>query len=218
MGGFSQYSNYDTSAISTGATTIGTTINDFTTGKINDIFDTTLALSYFANLANGSYYSTCTDPNFLADSIVPSTDSQSTSYVACSKTTIRTCGSGDTFASLANGCIDLTSCYPNYDSTPANIITDFSTRYPGCPTIGTDLSNVYYNWDKKRRDTTTGIKAVKNKYDTNVQDEVDNNLIPSINTLKTNTANVITTVQGVANSLTNPKYGLTAGLNCRVIG
>lgn len=196
MSGFTSYANFDTSAITTGASNVSTQIGYFADGKINDIFTTASALSYFANLANGSYYSSCADANFLADSLVPSTDSQSTSYVACSKSSLVTCTqSSDTFLSLANGCIDLTSCFPNYDyNSGGTIATDFSNRYPACPTIGTDIYSVYTNWDKKRRDTSTGITAVKNKYDTDVKDEINNNLITSIDDLKNNCTSAVSAV------------------------
>lgn len=219
MSGFSEYANYDTSALTTGADNVSTKIGDFASGKINDIFTSATALNYFTKLADRSQYPGCTDSSFALDSLVPSTDSQSTSFVACSKTNIVTCGSGDYFNTIANGCIDLTSCFPNYANS-ANVKAHFLLRYPDptCTSIADDMATVFDNWDLKRRDASTGISAVESKYNTDVKGEVNTNLIPEIGTLKTKCSDAISHIESTADKLTNPSYGLIAGLNCRVIG
>lgn len=116
MNEFNSYLSFDTTALVTSATEVSDQIETFVTGKKNDIFNNPDALSYFTNLASGNQYShVCSNTNYSSDSLVPSTDPDSTSIVACSKSnTVKCSSASDNFFNLASGCIDLTSCFPYY--------------------------------------------------------------------------------------------------------
>ena len=123
------------------------------TGKTNDLFGSPPTIASLRSLADKTFPTSCTNADYLADSLVPSTNSNSTQLIPCdsSTTTNLSCASGQRITALGRGCIDLTRCFINYDTLPApTLLTDMNTRY-GCSDISTYVDNLYQNWDKVRR-------------------------------------------------------------------
>ena len=188
------------------------------------MFSDTTSVAFLRSIADGSY--SCADTAFAADSLVPSTHANSTSVIPCSKSTIRTCTTGiETFATLGAGCIDLTSCFPNYDTAGgvgglgARVTADFATRYPACATdLAVDLGNLYTNWDAVRRSARpNGFADVKTDYVANVQGHVTD-LATHVGNMGPQFTTIFNTLNATLSDVVDPDYGLVAGLNCLVLG
>ena len=220
MSGINTYANFDPTVLTVPANDALTEMNYWMLGQRNDLFDNTNALTYFKALANGSQYSTiCSgNANYAADSIVPSTDSKSTGFVPCSKTNMVICSGGQTIGSKSgqNGCIDMTSCFES--ATTANVLSEWNARYLGCG-IGADMQQIFDNWDQKRRGSNSiGIQKVSYDYSTNINSVIQGQLVTDLNNLKTTSATAVTNINAAALVYVDPDYGVTAGLNCRVLG
>lgn len=189
-------------------------------GEQNDLFGDAASINYWKNLANGSQYNAnCAgNSNYQQDSLVPSTNSLSTQYVACSKGTAKVCAANQDISSITgNGCIDITSCFQNTNS--ANVFTQWNARYSCDTQLGTDMQAIYNNWDQMRRkDNNTGIQRVLADYENNVNNRINGSLNTDIGNLKTSCTTAVNSIQGSTSQYVDPQYGLVAGLNCQVMG
>jgi hypothetical protein len=167
MSSISTYSSYDLTSLSTAIANVSTIMTDYVQASINDIASDTSSLSWFNAIANRSRPTSCgTDPTFLVDSLVPNTNSNSTTYVACA--------SGTT---IDNTCTTLTGCTTgacinmynimSHAANLAGLTSEFSSRYATgtCGAdLATDFTDNYNNWYLKRIDTSTGIAAVQSRW------------------------------------------------------
>lgn len=93
--------------------------------------------------------------------------------------------------------------------------SDLAVRYTGggCGTFNTELSNVWVNFYNKKKTVISPVSARVATAQTSVG---------HVNTNLTNIASVFTSaatnLNSVAATVTNPTYGMIAGLNCRVFG
>ena len=101
-------------------------------------------------------------------------------------------------------------------ATKANVLTALNNRYTagGCSTFNNDLANTWNNYyliksnafDPVATRATTAVSSI-NSFSVNIT-----------NTLNTTFTNAVNALTAAADTVTNGKYGLVAGLNCRLIG
>jgi hypothetical protein len=119
MTGFLDYASFDTTPLTNADAEVYAEILRWYNGEKNDLVNDATSLAYLRSVADGSVGG-CTDAAFAADSLVPSTNSNSTTFIPCAKSNIVKCtAAADRFNTLPAGCIDLTSCFPNYDGAGA---------------------------------------------------------------------------------------------------
>lgn len=95
-----------------------------------------------------------------------------------------------------------------------DLLSDMNTKY-GCSDIASYVDNLYQNWDKPRRDSSTGIKKYVNLYSSNVDVAP---LVSSMGALSTKFDSVFDLLNTTLSAIIDPTYGLLSGLNCLVIG
>jgi hypothetical protein len=197
---------------------ITSTLNSYSNSQQIDFTDSS-SYSIITQLSNASAYSSCTATGFTSDSWVPS-DNQSPLWVSCkiqngNNATSTQCSSSD----LANrggscyGCMDTTSVFSSY-STKSSVLNTLNTRYPSCTTFNGDLSNVWDNYYFVKSQTLSPVISRTSTASTSIT-AFTTALTGTISTTFTNALNALT---AVAASVTDPTYGLVAGLNCKVFG
>jgi hypothetical protein len=240
--------SFNTTAISGTITSnlnqITATLTDFQFGRIIDIDDANaiITLNSLATPASGG----CTQ--LANDGYVPSTKTFTTTFtlpftpqgISCTAGSVvnsTTCTNAAAFEADANtckGCIDTgdifnnwyTSSPPNGTSTMLNAAAwkaKLDGRYGSANacigTFTTTFGNIWENYYKRKIDGYSPIlnrwKAISDS--TNGASDITtiNNAFGSINTTMTN---VITALDTSVGRITDPKYGLIAGLNCQIIG
>ena len=111
------------------------------------------------------------------------------------------------------GCMDTTSVLSSYSSL-ATLQSDLGTRYSGCTTFNSDLSNTWNNYYKIKKPAFSPISTRASSASTSLN-TFTSNLTSSINTTFTNAK---TSLNSASSTVVDPDYGLVAGLNCRLIG
>jgi tetrahydromethanopterin S-methyltransferase subunit B len=232
LGSFSA-SNY-TTTLTSSLTSVFDLISAYTKGQITDLSQTN-DFSALTTISNPANYPLCTDSNFLADSWVPSIN-QWTNYssIPCKATNGNTgtptpCGNVITTVSAScSGCMDTTLLMTLYN-TAGNLGTALSTRYPTgtCTAFINDMENVWTNYYSIKNTAlaptdadppNTGLLGralhVKNQIFDNATSA---GVFYSLYQIQTVFSNIVTNLNAI-NSLTDPNYGLLAGLNCKVFG
>ena len=197
-------------------------ISNYQSGVINDITDTS-SISILTKISNASAYSGCSTSYFATDSWIPSVV-QSPTYVGClvangNNATSGSCG-GTNFATAGgscNGCMDITSILNtgSYASKTA-VLNALNNRYSaaGCSTFNNELANVWNNYYLIKSNAYSPVSTRAATANTKV-----NNFVTNLtSTLNTTFTNAVTSLNAVAQSVTDSKYGLVAGTNCKLIG
>lgn len=219
------YSTYDTTNLTNALANVTNAFSDYKTAKRNDITYQSTTLDIFKSIANRTKYNTCTDTNFDADSLVPSTDALSTANIPCaSGTTIQTCTSF-VFPACPVGCLDLYGIFTGYGTgagVATQIRTDLAARYPTLAgscimNLQDDIANMYTAWHIPRTDTSNGIASVETRYNTGVKADV-NSIITSLGSLSPKMTTTFASLNTTMNPLVDPTYGLIAGINCLLLG
>jgi hypothetical protein len=213
-------------------TLITNTITYYALGQISDLDSAGFAA--LTKIANPTQYSGCSNANYLADSWVPS-NSQLTnvSYISCTATNGNTgnptsCG-GSITASTATcrGCMD-TTLITNIYATKVAFTNALNTRYSStCAAFVTDMGNVWtYYFSVKNTalgptDTnTTGSGVLRRTL--SAQSLITNNasntgVYYGLYQIQNTFNNIVYGMTSISN-LTDPTYGMLAGLNCQVFG
>jgi hypothetical protein len=195
-------------------------ITNYRDSVILDIDDAP-SISIMSSITKASNYASCTATGFTADSWIPS-NSQNPVYMACqiangAQATGSACA-GANFASRGGsckGCMDITSVLPTTTyANKAAVLTALGNRYSGCTTFNDDLANLWNNYYLPRTNAYAPINSRASTATTSVQ-TFTTCLTGKINTTLTN---AITALNSAAATVTDPQYGLMAGLNCRLIG
>jgi len=197
-------------------------ISNYQSGVINDIVDSS-SISILSQVSKASSYSSCTTSSFALDSWIPSV-AQSPSYIGCqisngSNATTSNCA-GANFASAGgscNGCMDTTSILNTATyATKTAVLNALNSRYTaaGCSTFNNDLANVWNNYYSIKSNAYSAVASRASTASSKVNIFVTN----ITQTLNATFTNVVSSLNAVAQSVTDSKYGLVAGLNCKLIG
>lgn len=221
VSGFEEYMTLDTTFVTQANNMITDEIASWVSGTKNDLVDAsnTAAITYLTQLAN-SDTSICNDANFLLDSLVTSTNDNSTAVVNCQKSPKITCGAAGFSALSGNGCIDMTDCFSKYTFDAAGrswIIADITARYPSCAGLATVIGDLFDNWDIKRRSTVSGIGLIGSNYAASVSPDMIT-LESDLNNVKGDFTTAFNNLNSSISEVVDPQYGLMKGLNCRVLG
>jgi hypothetical protein len=151
LGNFSASSNVNN--LNSIMTPVFDTISAYSKGQISDL-SITNDFDVLKTISDPSQYSGCTDPNFVADSWVPSISQWTNyTYVSCKATngntgTATSCGANiQTASPTCSGCMDATLLMTLYVSE-ITLGNDLLLRYPttSCATFITDMKNVWTNY------------------------------------------------------------------------
>lgn len=229
--------------ITTNLNQITDTLKDFQYGRIIDI-ENTNAIATLISLSTPASGG-CTP--LANDGYVPSTRTHTTTYtlpfippsISCSLGTVvnsSTCTQANFEANPTNckGCIDVgdifnswyTSTPPNGTATMANAAawkSKLDARYASgdacVATFSTTFGNVWENYYKIKIDAYSPIlgrwKAVSDG--TNPASDITQ-VTNAFTTINGTMSGVVTVLQGSVDAITNPKFGMIAGLNCQIIG
>jgi hypothetical protein len=219
-------SNFNVTAqaatVNSASSTLSTYISNYQNGVTNDITDSS-SISILQTLSKASSYSGCTTASFATDSWIPAT-SQSPTYAACqisggNNASSSNCTGGNFAAASGgcSGCMGTTSILNTATySTKASVLTALNNRYSagGCSTFNNEMANTWANYYLIKSNAFSPISSRASTATTSVT-QFSANLTGTLNTTFTNAVNAMT---AAADSVTNGKYGLVAGLNCRLIG
>jgi hypothetical protein len=109
--------------------------------------------------------------------------------------------------------MDTFQIFESYASQ-ANVVSALNSRYSGCTSLNNGLSNLWANYYNIKTASLNGVKSritTAQGSVTTLTGYIAVNLTSLFNTVKSNLLGTLSTV-------TDPKYGLIAGLNCRVFG
>lgn len=140
---------YTASVILSAMTAVTSWITNYQTGVVLDITDSS-SINVLTSLSQSSSYSSCTATGFTSDSWVPS-NSQNPTYISCrisggNQASSSSCSGGvASRGGSCNGCMDTTSTLNGY-SSQATLLSDLNSRYSGCTTFNSDLSNTWGNY------------------------------------------------------------------------
>ena len=216
---------------------LSNTCNYYANGDISDL-DTTNnnILAGLSDPTNSTGNSGC-NSTFTTDSWVPS-NAQNSSYssaVSCKVSTgfsgaLSNCDSAYATigaSSACKGCMDTTQLL-THQSSAANLITALNNRYTSGCAFNTLLGNAWTNYFTIKY-TNLGFPTAKTQVVGSVMYRVQQ-LAPTINDT-TNNASVFKSIDNFrtlldtvntnlasVNSLTDPTYGMLAGLNCKLFG
>jgi hypothetical protein len=101
-------------------------------------------------------------------------------------------------------------------ATKASVLTALGNRYTagGCSTFNNEMANTWQNYYLIKSNAFSPIVSRTSTATTSVN-QFSANITGTLNTTLTNAVN---TLAAAASNVTDPKYGLVAGLNCRLIG
>lgn len=208
---------YQASVILSAMTEVTSYITDYQTGIILDISDTS-SFSVLNSLSMASSYSSCTATGFTSDSWIPS-NNENPVYIACqissgNQASSSSCGGGiSSRAGSCNGCMDTTSTLSSY-SSHATLLSNLGTRYSGCTTFNNDLANTWTNYYYIKSQAYAPVSSRASTASTNVN-TFTSDLTGTINTTFTNAQS---SLSAASSTVSDPTYGLVAGLNCKLIG
>lgn len=212
--------SYQVSSLQQAMSVLTTVISNYKAGVLLDITDSS-SISILTSISTASSYSSCTATGFSSDSWIPS-DSQNPSYIACrissgNNATSSSCSGGNfaTRGGTCNGCMDTTSILNTgtYSNT-ASVLAALTSRYPGCTTFNNDLSNIWNNYYLVKSNSFSPITSRASTASTSLTAFTDS----LTNTIDPTFTNAISSLTSIASSVTDPKYGLVAGLNCQLFG
>ena len=214
-----------TATITSTLTTITNSINDFANGVTPDVTDSD-SIAALVSVTKPQDFGACTATN--ADSWVLSLTN--TSFTSCqlggtpTQVTQTTCTSKAMLETSPNpagcaGCIDTSLILNNYFNGLAAgaLKTSLDLKYAagaGCQTAYTTaFGNI---WDNYYRFKVPSMSAVKGRWATAVTSV--NTVISDFASVNTTMTNVMNTLTATVDGITNPRFGLIAGLNCNIIG
>lgn len=214
MGDFN--TTYQASILLSAMTQVTSTISNYASGVILDITDQP-SIDILTKLSKPSNYSSCAATGFTSDSWIPSND-QNPEYIACQiaggyKAYSSSCSGVASRGGNCHGCMDTTSVLSSYSSL-STLQTDLGTRYSGCTTFNSDLSNTWNNYYKIKIPAFSPVSSRASTASTTLN-TFTSNLTNSINTTFTTAKN---SLNSASSTVVDPDYGLVAGLNCRLIG
>ena len=192
-------------------------------------FSSTANKDILNSIANPSSYSGCTSNGFASDSWIPSIESGKA--ISCRSTAGVDAGSTEcpdqatiqagynTGSGTCYGCVD---SFLALQVISATIVADIGTRYPGggdCSTFANDLAALYTNyysikvtqWDTNN--INSRLAALKTRYETATTGFYDR-----VGTVGTTFDSVMAGFTGSIPAITDPDYGMVAGLNCLIFG
>jgi len=174
--------------------------------------------------SNASNFNGC-NALFSTDSWVPS-NSANTSYpdISCLATNGNTGTATTCTASLANnGANTCGGCMDSYQletiiTTGANLGTALTTRYTaGCSTFITGMSNIWTNYYVAKATILSGVLSRATTVTNTITSTGAGGLNQALTTMGTLFSSINSSLSSIA-TLTDPTYGLIAGLNCLVFG
>lgn len=205
-------------------------VRDFASARILDLSDTN-SLSVLGKIAQPSQagYQNC-NGNLQGDSWVPS-DYPNPQYPSISCTSKgggigneTTCPNGVASLGLCQGCMDSSQILNFYQRSPSSDLNaDLGVRYGSACSFNQELQNIWKNYyqikanalgpDVQGSPSVDGVlsrtMAVKSDIDSLIS-QVD----PALPNLFSNVLTGLSTIS----SIVDPKTGLLAGLNCRLMG
>lgn len=212
-----------TNSINSAMSGVQTTINDFQSGKTPDITDSS-SISILNTAAQPTNFNATCLSDIMLDSWLYT--NLNTSFISCHVSAGHTVVSGDC-AARANvqapptancqGCMDSHVIFNDIYSGNArgDLASDLATRYTACTSSNfpTYMGNIWDNYYFVKIPLLQGIKTRTTTALTSLTTVVTD--LTSINTLFNN---VITSLDATVSGITDPQYGLIAGLNCVLIG
>jgi hypothetical protein len=101
-------------------------------------------------------------------------------------------------------------------STKAAVLSALNNRYPaaGCSTFNNELANVWSNYYLIKSNAYSPVSSRAANANSKVSSFVTN----LTSTLNDTFSNAVTNLNSFAQSVTDSKYGLVAGINCKLIG
>ncbi len=207
-------------SINTAMNNITTTINGFANGVIPDVSDSD-SIAALNSVANGQGFGACAGTS--PDSWVLSMSNTST--VACQVSggaTVVPSGSCSQVQFEANnaacqGCIDSSLVMNTWYSslTQGQWLTKMNAKYPAAcaASWSTYFGNV---WDNYYMQKVPKMVAIQGRWTTANTDLT--NVKTSLNGVNSSLTSIISTLNSTFGSITDPQYGLIAGLNCKIIG
>jgi hypothetical protein len=221
MTNMNSYGSYNLTPINTAISNVTTIIDDYTYAAYNDLTSDATSLQWFMQIANQSYPSACTsNAVFLADSLVPSTNSLSLATIPCGGgTTVVTCTAfGAVSASCPAGCINMYTVMTTMANAAA-LTTAISARYgAACATaLNTDFTINYNAWYTPRTSATTGIPSVLARWNAGAATDLSN-VVSGMTSVMPNMTSTFSSLNTSMNKLIDPNYGMVAGVNCLLIG
>lgn len=183
--------------------------------EILDISDT----SVLEKISDSNQY-TCSAPGFNTDSWIPSLAQNTVSCkVSGDEADNSTCTSDTSFQTRGSGCIGCMDSYLIFagNTSRTDVLVSLNLRYPSCGATSTDfnpeLGNVWENFYFVKENEIGPVHTRSNSTD---------ELIESVKVQVDDVGNLFdSTLQKLENefaSIVDPKYGIIAGFNCRVIG
>lgn len=214
------------SDLNTALNNVDALLTSFTNGVTPDITDSA-SITTLVSVANRNGTTTC--PTLNTDSFVMSYTN--TSFTACAisggaQTNNTTCGSKATFETPGScvGCIDTSLISNAYYAGQARgqWLASLNLKYvTGTNTCAQPFANLFGNvWDNyyfaKVSGTGQNFLTINSRWNT-----AKTNLQAVITTLPglgTNMTNITNSLSSAVDGITNPTFGLVAGLNCLIIG
>jgi len=206
-------------SITTAVTNITSTIDSFRNGVIPDVTDSdsVTALTLVSKMQDASF-SGC--PASPVDSYVPSMTNTSMIGCSISASTVdaSTCTSSGNFESSAAGCvgcIDTSLILNAYYTglTQGQWKTKLDTKYGAGCTWNTYFGNV---WDNYYRVKLPAMNTIKGRWNTAATSL--NTVVSDFTPVNSTMDAISTTLVNAFDPILNPKYGLIAGINCKIIG
>jgi len=220
--------------ISGNLTTFVNTVSSWCKGQISDLDSTNY--NNLLNIANqsSSSWTSCNSP-FSTDSWVPSNSPNTTisPYISCQSTSgnkgdTSTCTNTltNSGSSTCGGCMDSTMLQTiiNNNSTLSGLL---NTRYGSSCTFNTKLSNIWNNYYLVKNPllgpADTGSTATVLGRTLTAQANIISTGSGGVFLALNNMTSIFTTINNTLTSsgistLTDPNYGLLAGLNCLLFG
>lgn len=172
-------------------------------------------------LAQPSNY-VCTVNNFQSDSwiptLTPDAEIACTSMIgnSANKTECPTSATIQAASGSCNGCMDSREVLAVSEQS-SDVKTDLDVRYGGvgdCGLFATEMQNVWNNYYELKEDAYEGTGQIMTRI-SNTNSAVNNyeTLVQGLGNTFTST---ISDMNGLASSVTDPEYGLVAGLNCKL--
>jgi hypothetical protein len=225
--------------ITNNLSTLATTTNKYANGDISDL-DTTNSdiLNKFSDPTNTTNSAGCTAATFAADSWVPS-NSQDTSYSTAVSCKVSSGNTGERVNCDANyativaqatcgGCMDATQLLSE-QTLVTGVVSGIKSRYSATCAFANILGNAWNNYYSPKFTALGYPQVVATGSQQGVMLRV-RNLLPTINDTTVATSafksiddfksrvNTISTNLATISSLTDPTYGMLAGLNCKLFG
>ena len=209
--------------INTALSTIQTQIDNFNKGYTPDITDTS-ALAALVGISDPANFNTGGCTGAIGADSWPVSNGNS-SFTPCKISgTVRlssdaACNSRANImaaATTCKGCMDTTSIFNAYYTAVArgSLVTDLNTRYSnGCPSFTTAFGNIWDNYYFNKIPAFTAISARWTTASTSV-----GTIITDLGSVNTTISSVMTSLSTAVDGITNPTFGLIAGLNCLLIG